>query len=45
MCVCMGEGMPKELENSEYYVPFLKIHNTNQQIEDPGKFCGPTTIN
>lgn len=43
MCVCVyvcrGEGMPKELENSEYYVPFLKIHNTNQQIEGPDKFC------
>lgn len=27
------------MENSTHYAPFSKIHNTNQQIEDPDKFC------
>lgn len=37
VCVCGWEGVPSQLENSVYYIPFLKIHNTNQQIEDPNK--------
>lgn len=39
VCMCVGGRYAKRLENSEYYVPFLKIHNTNQQIEGPDKFC------
>lgn len=39
VCVCGWEGVPSQLENSVYYIPFLKIHNTKQQIEDPNKFC------
>ena len=40
VCVCVGgERYSRQLENSEYYVPFLQIHNTNQQVEDSDKFC------
>lgn len=41
--VCRGR-YAKRAENSEYYVPFLKIHNTNQQIEGPDKFCGAIPV-